>query len=155
MVAPSPLGWVAYSHPNSRSPTDDDTSDHEDLMVVDEEPDLGFMNEAATLNMASLRTIPLVYLHTLPISLLVVCTRCQIGLVSQSVINHSRTEHGIVLTKDQKASINVILGWPGTITSPAATIPPKAPCEPIEGLEHHQGISCNLCDYCCITTLQP
>ena len=148
MVAPSPLGRVAYSRPNSKSPTDDDSSDN--MAIDDNEPDLGFMDEAATLNMASLRMIPLLYLRMMPTALLVVCTQCEVALVSQSAVRHSRTEHSIVLSKDQKRSIEDIIRQPGIISSPAETIPPKPPCAPIEGLARLQGLSCNFCNYCCI-----
>lgn len=146
MVIPSPLGQVAYSRPNSKSSTDDDESpDHMDIDV-----ELGFVDNAAILKMASLKMVSLSHLLQMPTPLLVICTHCEIALVPQSAIRHSKIEHHIVLSKDQKRSIEKVLGAPGVIRTPATTIPPKPPCAPIEGLELRTGVSCNLCNHCCI-----
>lgn len=146
-VAPSPLAQLAFSRPNSKSPTKS-LSDDDARMDVDL-PDFA-AEQAMILDMASLKVIPLIYLRMLPVALLVVCTQCEIALTSNGAVTHSKATHSIVLTKDQKRRVNEVLSQPGIIKSPGETTPPKPPCPPIEGLELLQGVSCDLCDYCCI-----
>ena len=146
-VAPSPLAQLAFSRPNSKSPSKS-VSDDDSPMDVDL-PDLD-ADEAMVLNMASLKVIPLDYLRTLPIPLLVACTQCELALTSNGALTHAKATHDIVLSKDQKRRVNEVLSRPGIIKTPATTTPPKRPCPPIEGLELLQGLSCNLCDHCCI-----
>ena len=147
MAAPSPLAQIAFSRPNSRSPSKSVSDDHSPMDV--DLPDLA-ADEAMVLNMASLKVIPLLYLRTLPTSLLVACTQCELGLTLNGALTHAKATHGILLNKDQKQRINEVLSQPGIIKSPSTTTPPKSPCPPIEGLELLQGVSCNLCDHCYI-----
>jgi len=148
IVIPSPLTQLAFSRPNSKSPSKS-ASDDDSPMDIDQ-PEIG-AEETTILNIASLKVIPLIHLLTLPTSLLVICTQCEVGLTSQGALTHSKATHSIILSKDQKTSIEKVLSKPGIIKTPAGTYPPKPPCPPIDGLKSYQGISCILCRYCCIT----
>ena len=146
-LAPSPLAQVAFSRPNSNSPSQSSSSSSEensmdiDLPAPDE--------DTVLLTMASLKAIPLTYLRTMPTSLLIVCSTCQLGLQPNLALLHARSQHQILFKGVQKKSIQAVLDKPGVIKKPSNTTAPKYPCPPIDGLEQKKGFICTLCNYCC------
>ena len=57
---------------------------------MDTDVELGFVDNAAILKMASLKMVSLPHLLQMPTPLLVICTHCEITLVPQSAIHHSK-----------------------------------------------------------------
>ncbi|KIM35047.1 hypothetical protein M413DRAFT_79781, partial [Hebeloma cylindrosporum] len=102
------------------------------------------------LEVASLKLVPLPHLKTMPTSLLITCSFCEIALVPNAAVSHVVT-HKIRLKKDMRQRLQVIMLRPGVIKAPGDVIVPKPPCAPIEGLKLEDGYKCKLCTYCCIT----
>lgn len=147
-ITPSPLAQVAFSRPNSNSPSQSSSSQKEETNPMDIDlpaPD----EDSVLLSMASLKAIPLTYLHETPIPLLIVCSTCQLGLHPNSAITHAKSKHQIPLNKHEKKSIQAVLNKPSIIQKPGETAHPIYPCPPIDGLEQKKGFICTLCDHCC------
>ena len=147
-ITPSPLAQVAFSRPNSNSPSQSSSSSQEEENPMDIDlpaPD----EDSILLTMASLKAIPLTYLHETPTPLLIVCSTCQLSLQPNLAISHAKSKHQIPLKKDEKKSIQAVLNKPSIIKKPSDITPPKYPCPPIDGLEQKKGLICTVCHYCC------
>jgi hypothetical protein len=151
---PSPLQKLAFSRANSPSPR----SDHE--MDVDEagspmnedEPSLDKVklpfNEEEVFAKASFAIVPLSYLQTTPPARLLVCTKCQHGILTSSLLTHSKS-HNIKLLPAEKQNLQDVMKN-STFLDDSTEIPtPNPPCPPIEGIKVQGGYACNLCSYCC------
>ena len=153
VTAPSPLHKIAYSHPPSPTPP---LSDHE--MNVDEpcfqtgEPPLPktilSFNEKDVLAKASLNVVLLPHLRTIPPTQLLVCTKCECGVLPSSLFNHAK-EHSIKLLPTEKQDLQTIIANTSYLDDSHQVDSPTPPCPPIEGILIQNGISCNLCNYCC------
>jgi hypothetical protein len=156
---PSPLQKLAFSRTNSPSPP---PSDHE--MAVDEsgspmdedEPSLEKVklpfNEEEVLAKASFAIILLPYLQTTPPARLLVCTKCQHGIMPPSSITHLNS-HNIKLLPAEKQNLQTILNNSTFLDDSIEIPPPNPPCPPIKGIKVQDGFTCDLCSYCC-TALQ-
>ena len=146
---PSPLNQVAFSHPNSPSPSHSDNEmnvDNPDLPL--DEAELPF-DEEEVLAKASFAIIPLPYYQTIPPMRLLICTKCQHGVLASSLISHSNG-HGIRLLKADKQNLQKIVDNSSFLDDSEEVASPASPCPPIEGIKMQDGLSCNVCHYCCI-----
>ena len=142
VTAPSPLQKLAYSHPPS--PTPPILSDEE--MNIDE-PIFSF-NEKDVLAKASFTIVPLPYLHKTPLTRLIVCTKCECGVLPSSLLNHAK-EHSIKLMSTEKQDLQTLIANTNFLDDSNEIDTPTPPCPPIEGILIQNGFSCNLCNYCC------
>jgi hypothetical protein len=153
---PSPLQKLAFSRTNSPSPP---LSDHE--MAVDEtgspmdedEPSLDKVtlpfDDDEVLAKASFFIVSLSYLQTTPPPQLLVCTKCQHGIMAPSLITHSNS-HNIKLLPTDKRNLQAIINNLTFLDDSIEIASPNPPCPPIEGIKVQDGFACDLCSYCCI-----
>jgi hypothetical protein len=150
---PSPLQKLAFSRTNSPSPP---PSDHE--MAVDEtgspmnedQPSFELpFNEVEVLAKASFTIVTLSYLQTTPPPRLLVCTKCQHGIMAPSLITHSNS-HNIKLLPADKQNLQAIINNSTFLDDSIEIGSPNPPCPPIEGIKVQDGFACDLCSYCCI-----
>ena len=140
LPVPSPLQQLAFTRPNTPSPLDNE-------MNIDEtNPPL---DEVEVLSKASITIILLPHLQTTPPTRLLVCTKCQHGILASSLISHSNA-HNIKLLPADKKSIQTIMDNSSFLNDSIAVASPNPPCPPIEGILVQNGFVCNLCGYCCI-----
>ena len=139
--ASSPLQQLAFSRPNSPTPS---LSDKE--MIIDKiEPS----NEEQVLSKASIIIITLSHLQTTPPTRLLVCTKCQHGILASSLTSHPKAHNINILGADKK-NLETIRDN-STFLGDSIDIPsPNLPCPPIEGILIQNGYACNLCTYCTI-----
>ena len=150
---PSPLQKLAFSRNNSPSPP---LLDYE--MVVDEDvrspmnedDDEQPLDEEEVLAKASFAIVLLPHLHTLPPARLLVCTKCQRGIIPTSLITHS-TSHNIKLLPADKKKLQFVMDHSTFLDDSTEIGSPNPPCPPVEGIEYQDGFSCELCNYCCPT----
>jgi hypothetical protein len=150
---PSPLQKLAFSRTNSPSPP---LSDHE--MAVDEtgspmnedQPSLELLfDEEEVLAKASFSIVSLSYLQTTPPPRLLVCTKCQHGIISTSLITHLKS-HNINLLPADRQNLQTITNNSTFLDDSIEIASPNPPCPPIKGIKVQDGFACNLCNYCCI-----
>jgi hypothetical protein len=104
-------------------------------------------NEEEVLAKASLAIVQLPHLQTTPSTRLLVCTKCQQGVIPTSVITHANS-HNIKLLSADKQNLQTVINN-STFLADSTEIPsPNPPCPPIEGIKVQNGFACNLCDYC-------
>ena len=138
VIAPSPLHQLAYSHPNSPP---------SDQMNVDEPPLNDVFDEKELLAKASFIITSLPHLHTMPPTRLLVCTKCECGVLPSLLLSHSK-EHQIKLLATDKKKLKTIMADSSFLVDPTDASP-TPPCPPIEGIMVQNGVSCNLCSHCC------
>lgn len=148
--APSPLQKLAFSRTNSPSPP---LLDHE--MVVDGpgspmDEDEVSINEEEVLAKASFSIVQLLHLQTTPPTRLLVCTKCQQGVIPTSLITHSHS-HNIKLLSADKQNLLTVMNNSTFLDDSIEIATPNPPCPPIEEIRCHDGFACDLCCYCCIT----
>ena len=104
-------------------------------------------NEEEVLAKASLAIVQLPHLQTTPSTQLLVCTKCQQGVIPTSVITHANS-HNIKLLSADKKNLQTVINN-STFLADSTKIPsPNQLCLPIEGIKVQNGFACNLCDYC-------
>ena len=150
VTAPSPLHQLAYSHPSSPTPSH---SDHE--MNVDEEnrplldESIIPFNVEDVLHKASFSIVPLPYLQTIPPTQLLVCTKCECGVLGSSLLSHAK-EHSIKLLPEEKRNLQTVMANTSFLDDSDPVDPPTPPCPPIEGILVQNGFACTLCSYCSV-----
>ena len=140
-AVPSPLNQVAYSRPNSPTPSASD-----DDMNVDVPGQL--LNEEEIFAKASIAITSLPHLQTTPTTRLLTCTTCLHGILPSSVISHP-TSHNIKLLRDEKRDLQKIVANSSFLNDSSPIPTPTLPCPPIKGLLVQDGFACMLCSFCC------
>ena len=137
---PSPLNQVAFSYPNSPTPPHSDN----EMNVDDTEPPL---DEEEVLAKASFAIVLLPHLQTTPPTRLLICTKCQHGILPSSLLSHS-SGHNIKLLPADKENLQKIADNSSFLTDSEEVINPTPPCAPIEGILAQNGLACDHCSYC-------
>lgn len=144
---PSPLNQIAFSCPNSPSPPHSDnemTVDNPEPLLIQAEPP---SDEEKVLAKASVTVITLPYYQTTPPTRLLICTKCQHGVLATSLISHSNA-HGIKLLPAEKQSLQKIIDNSSFLDDSEEVVCPTPPCPPIEHILVQNGFACTLCSFC-------
>ena len=144
---PSPLNQIAFSCPNSPTPPHSDNEmDVDDSELPADQPKLP-LDEEEVLAKASFAIVPLPYLQTTPPTRLLICTKCQHGILPSSLISHSNG-HNITLLPEDKKNLQMIVNNSTFLDDSEEVNTPIPPCAPIEGILVQNGFACTLCSFC-------
>src|ERR1700678_4384122 len=105
------------------------------------------INEEEVLAKASFSIVQLPHLQTTPPTRLLVCTKCQQGVIPTSLITHSNS-HDIKLLSADKQNLQTVMNNSTFLDDSTEISTPNLPCPPIEGIKVQNGFACNLCNYC-------
>jgi hypothetical protein len=147
LPAPSPLQQLVYSRPTSPSPRSDDKMDVDEAFGEN----ISFLTDDEVLAKGSFAVIALPHVQIFPPIRLIGCTKCLKGVLASTLLSHAKG-HNIILLPNEKRDLQRIIESSLYVNDPGAVPSPNPPCPPIEGIQVHDGLSCNLCSYCCISS---